>query len=138
MPISLRLDRINLVSPEIRSRTSLVGVGLLSHHAIIFHRQAKSRLSSKLGILSVALSSLPLSTPLCTKLGFLSLSILPPHWFSTKHSHGSPFCKRFPPPLEQVHTQALEENRTHSQQSAHILQPHHTYILNPSHSARIS
>ena len=42
------------------------------------------------------------------------------------------------PHLQQIHTQALAENGTHPQQSAHILQPHHSHILNPSDSARVS
>ena len=47
-----------------------------------------------------------------TKLVFLSLPLLPLHWFSTKCSHGSQFLQGFHH-LQQIHTQALAENLTH-------------------------
>ena len=99
-PISLQLDRINLASPEIRARTSAVVVGRLNHHAIIYRRMANSRVPTKLGVLSVVPSSVS------TKLGLLSLSLLPRHWFSTKYSHGSPFHSHrgFPSPPRDPHT----------------------------------
>ena len=42
------------------------------------------------------------------------------------------------PHLQQTHKQALAENHTHPQQSAHKLQLHRSHILNPSQSARVS
>ena len=87
----------------------------------------------KLSVVSVVLPSPP------SKLGLLSLPLLPPHWFSTKCSHGSQFHSyRGFPHLQQIHTQASAENRTHPQQSVHILQPHSSYTLYPSHSTRKS
>ena len=59
------------------------------HYAVIYCRMANSRQATKLSILSVAPPPLPSLPP--TKSGLLSLSPLPPHWFSTKCSHGSPF-----------------------------------------------
>ena len=85
-------------------------------------------------VLSVAL----LSPRLPTRSGLPPLALLPPHWFSTKCSHDSPFHSQRFPYLQQIHTQALAENRTHLQQSPHILPPHRSYILNLSHSAIFS
>ena len=40
--------------------------------------------------------------------------------------------------LQQIYTLALVENRTHPEQSAHILQLHLSHILNLSYSAIVS
>ena len=78
------------------------------------------------------------SPRLPTRSGLPPLPLLPPHWFSTKCSHDSPFySQKFPYP-QQIHTQALAENRTHTQQSPHLLPPHRSYILKLSHSAIFS
>ena len=133
MPILLRKDRINLTSPENQPGTSAVGVGRLNHLATFHGPMTNSRQPTKLSVLSVALPS-PTS-----KLDLLSLALLLPHWFSTKCSHGSLFhSHRGSPHLQQIHTQASAENCTHPQQSVHILQPHCSYILYPSHSTRNS
>ena len=75
-------------------------VGRLNHHAIIYRRMANSRVPTKLGVLSVVPPSVS------TKLGLLSLLLLPRHWFSTKYSHGSPFHSHrgFPSPPRDPHT----------------------------------
>ena len=102
-----------MASLGIRTRASAVGAGRLNHHAIIYCHMENSRQARKIGVLSVTLDP------------HLSLPLLLPHWFSTKHSHGSPFhFHRGFPHVQQIHTQTLAKNRTHPQQSAHILQPH--------------
>ena len=73
----------------------------------------------------------------CTS-GLPPLPLLPPHWFSTKRSHDSLFHSQMFPYLQQIHTQALAKNRTHLQQSPHILPPHRSNTLNLSHSAIFS
>ena len=42
------------------------------------------------------------------------------------------------PHLQQIYILALAENRTHPEQSAHILQLHRSHILNLSYSAIVS
>ena len=42
------------------------------------------------------------------------------------------------PHLQQIYILALAENRTHPEQSAHILQFHRSHILNLSYSAIVS
>ena len=127
---------INLASPGIGARASAVGARRLNHYAIIYRRMANSRRATKLGVLSVALSPI-LSFPLnqafylclpCPRIGFQQNVPMV--------AHSTPI--KVPPTSQQIHTQALAENRTNPQQSAHILQPHHSHILNPSHFARVS
>ena len=62
--------------------------------------------ATKPGFLSLPLPSTP------TEFCFLSLPLLP-HWFSTKCSHGSPFCFQGPY-FQQVHTRALQKNHSQS------------------------
>ena len=120
-----------LASPGIWTRASAVAALHFNHYAIIYHSMANSRQPIKLSVLSVP--------PPPSKLGLLSLPLLPPHWFSTKCSHGSPFHPhRGSPHLKLIHTQALAENHIHPQQSVHILQPHCSYTLYPSHSTTVS
>ena len=59
--ISLQLDRINLASPEIRTRTSAVVVRCFNHHDMIYRRMTNSRVPTKLGVLCVALTPFPFS-----------------------------------------------------------------------------
>ena len=82
--------------------------------------------------------SVALLPPSPTKSGLPPLPLLPPHWFSTKRFHDSPFHSQRFPYLQQIHTHALAENCTHLQQSPHILPPHRCYILNLSHCAIFS
>ena len=87
-----------------------------------------------------ALQSQSVSTspppPLCIRSSISAC--LTPHWFSTHVpivAHSTPIGVTH---LQQIHTQALAENRTHLQQSARTLQLHRSHILNPSHSTRVS
>ena len=75
-------------------------------------------------VLSVAL----LYPRLPTKSGLPPLPLLPPHWFSTKCSHDSQFYSQRLPYLQQIHTQALAENRTHLKVSSHTPTP---LVLHP-------
>ena len=105
----------------------------LNYLTIFYGLMINSRQPIKLSVLCVVLPSPP------SKLGLLYVPLLPPHWFSTKCSHGSLFhSHRGCPHLQQVDTQASAENCPHPQQSVHILQPHSSYILHPSHSTRNS
>ena len=105
----------------------------LNYLTIFYGLMINSRQPIKLSVLSVVLPSPP------SKLGLLSVPLLLPHWFSTKCSHGSLFhSHRGSPHLQQIHTQASAENCTHPQQSVHILQPHRSNILYPSHFTRNS
>ena len=127
-----------MASRGIQTRASAVGVGRLNHHAIIYRRMANFRQATKLGILSVAPPPPPPPPRHYPHQIRISISASPaPYWLSLKCSNGSPFhSHRGCPHLQQIHTQASTENRT--QQSAHMLQSHRSYILNPSHSARVS
>ena len=112
----------------------MVGAGHLNHRAPIHHHKVNSKEWTRVEF-CLLLSSPP--PPLPTKSGLPPLPLLPPHWFSTKRSHDSPFHSQRSPYLQQIHTQALAENHTHLQQSPHILLPPRSNILNlvcPGHS----
>ena len=73
-----------------------------------------------------------------TKLGLLSLPLLPPIGFQQNIPmvvHSTPIEVSH---LQQIHTQALAKNQSHPQQFAHVLQLYRSHILNPSHSTRVS
>ena len=133
---------INLAFLGMQARASVVGVGRLSHHAIIHHHMAfqtsdKTR-HSVCGCLPLPK---PSYTHTHTKLGLVPLYLCFSCARTGSHqkvpmvAHSTPIKV---PHLQQIHKQALAENGTHPQQSAHILQSNRSHILNPSHSARVS
>ena len=71
---------------------------------------------------SQAVSTSP--SPPTSVLGLLFLPVSPPHWFSTHVLMVAHSTLVEVPHLQQIHTQALAENRTQPQQSAHTLQLH--------------
>ena len=117
----------------LHARTSALGAGRLNHLAPIHRHKVNSAEWTRLEF------RLWLSSPrLPTRSGLPPLALFPPHWFSTKCSHNRPFYSKRFPYLQQIHTQALAENHTHTLQSPHLLPPDRSYILKLSHSAIFS
>ena len=101
------------------------------------HLPTNNSSTTKLGVLSLPLPTPP-PPPSSLNYAFYFPPLLPPIGFQQNVpmvAHSTPI--EFPH-LQQIYTQALAENHTHPQHSAHILQLHCSHILNPSHSPRVS